>query len=174
MEGDMLTEYPRLENLRARLFIIIIILISLPGCAGKDHSPESSTAVGSAVFSIEWPDGATMNRSNMPSPSQAITTVDCAALGVAIVSSAFTDSYGATLATGSWSCSAHSGRVDDIPAGSGYTIVVTATNSTGTILYQGEKSGITITGGQTTVLYLLKLWDGERPLGKVPMTMHGP
>lgn len=144
----------RLTNL---FLALNCILLCLQGCSGTHDTSGNSTGVGSATFRIEWPGSASKADSGMAAGASAITSVDCSALGVATVSAVFTDGFGASVASGSWPCSAHAGRVDGIPEGSGYTITVTARDSSGTDLYRGQKPGILITAGQTTAVGTVSL-----------------
>ena len=141
-----LTWYKYLEVV---FFVITICFFPcLQGCTGK--SSNDSPKVGSVSFSIQWPANASMKQNGIPPEASSITNVDCASLGVATVAATFTDGSGATVASESWSCSDHTGMVDNIPEGSGYKIIVTAKDANGTGLYQGTKTGITIVAGQNT------------------------
>ena len=131
--------------------VAICICLCIQGCGGNDTSSQSAGKVGSASFSIQWPNNASMKQTGIQRDTSSITSIDCTSLGVATVSAKITDSSGTTtLATGSWSCSSHTGTVDNIPAGSGYQVIVTASDANGATLYQGTTTGITIIAGQNT------------------------
>ena len=143
------------------LIVAICICLCIQGCGGNDTSSQYAERVGSASFSIKWPADASKKQSGIQRDASSITSIDCTSLGVATVAAKFTDSTGTTsLGTGSWSCSAHTGTVDNIQEGSGYQIIVTAEDANGTALYQGTKTGITIVAGQNTNI-------GEVPLDPI-------
>ena len=131
----------------------MVLLVTVLGCSKADSTargaPES-TGTGSVSFSILWPQGALAEKNNVPPQAAAIEDIDCAALGVATVEATMRDAYGIPLASGSWPCSAHGGTIDNIPEGSDRKIVVTAKDSVGFDVYQGEKAGVQIVGGQNT------------------------
>jgi hypothetical protein len=132
------------------LIVSISLLTCFQGCSGQESLPKATNNTGSATFSVQWPDNASMKLNGILPEASSITNVDCASLGVATVSATFTDSSGTTLSSGSWSCSAHTGTVDNIPEGSEYKIIVTAKNTNGTNLYRGYKTGISIITDQNT------------------------
>ena len=157
----------RCDGFKVASFIItLLIILVIQACSGDKPDSGFPKGTGSATFSIQWPDNASIEQSGRPREASAITNIDCASLGVATVSATFTDSGGTTIALGTWACSAHTGRVDSIPEGSGYKIVVRAKNSTGNDLYRGERSGITIIAGQTTNIGTVSL----DPIGGTSLT----
>ena len=144
--------------------IAICFFLCIQGCGGNDTSSQSAGRVGSASFSIQWPNNVSMKQTGIQRDASPITSIDCTSLGVATVSAKITDSSGTTtLATGSWSCSAHTGTVDSIQEGSGYQVIVTAEEADGTVLYQGTKTGITITAGQNTDIGTVALSQVQVP-----------
>lgn len=139
-------KYPKVISC---IFILFSILLCIQSCS-KDNSAHSiSRDVGSATFSIKWPADALVKQDGPAPEVSAITSVDCASLGVATITATFTNGSAAPVA-GSWSCSVHTGRVESIPAGTGWTVAVSAKDSSGRDLYRGSRSSITINAGQNT------------------------
>jgi hypothetical protein len=127
-------------------FAVCIGLILLSGCgSGSDTSQSTSSDTGSIAFSVVF-QGA-------PSKSEMrqATALDCAASGVSTVEASIYDQANVLLKSGGpWTCEAHGGTINGVPAGSNYKAVILGKDSDGDILYQGEKTGITVTAGQTT------------------------
>jgi hypothetical protein len=125
------------------LFIgFIFLAFILSGC-GREYS--SFTDTGSYTCTLIWPE-------NVPAIETTFRTarsIDCDAAGVATVAFDFYDGSGTYLIGDEWDCSIHQGTVNDIPAGANRKLVATAKDSSGTGLYWGEQTGITIIAGQT-------------------------
>src|SRR3989304_5208189 len=128
-----------------------IFLVS--GCGSNDTAPSSGT--GSIAFGVNWQGAPTLAPSSpeLKTSNAALMAppLDCTASGVSTVSATVYDSANNAVASGGpWSCSAHSGTVNNIPAGSNLKFVVSGKDSSGNVMYRGEKPGVTITTGQTT------------------------
>lgn len=136
-------------------FAIIALLICLQGCSGKESSvPRHGT--GSATFSIQWPDSASIQENKLPLSASAITYIDCSARGVASIKAKMFDPHGG-WSDYEWVCVDHSGTMNNLPAESGYTLSIQAVNNSGKVLFEGEKSGITIIENQNTNLGYVSL-----------------
>jgi hypothetical protein len=115
----------------------------LAGC-GEDYI--SSLDTGSYSCTLTWlEDVPTIETSSRSSRS-----IDCNAAGVATVAFDFYDGSGTYLIGDEWDCLLHEGTVHGIPAGTDRRLVVTGKDSSGTVLYRGEETGINITASQTT------------------------
>ncbi|MBW2311932.1 MAG: DUF1566 domain-containing protein [Deltaproteobacteria bacterium] len=86
----------------------------------------------------------------MEAVSRSSRAIDCTAAGIDTVAFDFYDGSGTYLIGDDWDCSLHEGTVNGIPAGSDRRLVVTGKNSSGTVQYRGEETGISIAAGQTT------------------------
>jgi formylglycine-generating enzyme required for sulfatase activity len=114
-------------------------------CCGEGHYSYSEN--GSLAFSIEWKDAPILKDA---SGAIKAASLDCGAAGVATVTFDVYSSSGTYLTGDSWPCSNHQGTVNGVPAGSNRTLVVSGEDSVGNVRYRGEKTGITVTAGQTT------------------------
>lgn len=77
--------------------------------------------------------------------------IDCDEAGVAEVQAEVYDDLGRLLAVGGpWGCAAHSGTIEDVPAGSDRKVVVKGMSAEGKEYYKGEIAGITVTPGELT------------------------
>ncbi len=134
-------------NLLCICCILLTFLVS--GC-GEDysssHDENDLSNTGSYACSIKWPEDVPTLESKSALPRE----IDCDAAGIATVAFAFYDGSGSYLTGDEWSCSLHEGTVYGIPAGTNRRLVVTGKDSSGTVLYRGEETGITITAGQIT------------------------
>ena len=135
---------------RGLFFGVMIICLGMivPGCSRNESAPKESKGTGSVTFSIQWPQRAMTQQSNIPPLVAAIDDNECAKL---TVEATMNDAQDNLLASGGpWPCSDRKGTIDNIPEGSDRKIVVTAKDSVGFVVYRGESAGIRIIAGQNT------------------------
>jgi len=135
------------QKLNVLLYSILCIslLLLAAACGEVDHS---SSGTGSISFSVEWQGAPTIKDA---SGSVVTRTLDCNNSGVATVEGEIYDENDTYLAGGGpWNCSAHAGTIENVPEGSNRKAVILGKDSSGAIIYQGEKTGISVTAGQTT------------------------
>jgi YVTN family beta-propeller protein len=124
-------------------FVSFCIVFLLFTSCGK--GPGTSFDTGSIAFSVRF-NGVSYEGSELHA-----LALDCDDAGVETVVAEIYDEASLYLTSGGpWLCSAHTGTIVDVPAGTNRTIVVLGKDINGNVLYRGEKSGITVTAGQTT------------------------
>jgi len=126
-----------------------LLAICLVSC-GEDYttvSQSDSSDTGSYSFSLSWPDGTAIEGASS-TPSRA---VDCVAEGIDTIVAAFYNSDGILLKSppDEYICSVHSGSVTGLVPGSNYRLLVRCEDSSGSVLFEGEATGITIVAGET-------------------------
>ena len=125
--------------LHLTLYIFLIIFLSACG----EEPTHSSSETGSIAFCVEF-QGA---QKKIAVLSQAI---DCGSSGIATVEAKVYDENDSYLTGGGpWNCEAHSGTITGVPAGSNRKVVILGKDSSGNILYCGEKTGISVIAGAT-------------------------
>ena len=130
-----------------RWFVIsiwLLALCSVLSCTNEGADKEPGT--GSISFDIVWPE--------IPNdqPQALMSAVDCNALGIStIVCNVYngTETSANFLKGETWQCTAHSGTVMSVAAGSNRRVILTGRDSAGKDIYRGEKSGISVTAGAT-------------------------
>ncbi len=128
-------------------------LLAFAGCTEKENEN-----VGSLSFDIKWQShqvGLLPSNGNFPAqyPEPSGETTSCASSGISTVEATLYRLSGTKLASAvPWSCANPIGTLSNIPASSNLQFVVTGKNSTGSVLYRGEQTGITITYGKTTAI----------------------
>jgi len=135
------------QRLNTLLYYILCIslLLFASACGDADHSPSET---GSISFSVEWRGTPTIKDA---SGSTVARVLDCFASGVATVEAEIYDENNNYLVSGGpWNCSAHAGTIENVPEGSNRKAVILGKDSSGAIVYQGEKTGISVTSGQAT------------------------
>ena len=139
-------------NKKYILLISAILSFFFFSACGNPGSEESSGS-GSISFKIIWQGAPTLSDSK-PEGSDYTgvreAAIDCTVSGVSTVEASIYNSSGTLLASGAWSCSAHSGTITGISAGTSRSAVIQGKDSSGNVIYKGEDTGITITSGQTT------------------------
>jgi len=136
-------------------------MLGILSCGGYD--PDSTGGTGNIAFKIDWQDASTTSKVSLRGEGEAISKnstdlgfspayapLDCTASGVSKVSATVYDSSNNSIATGEWNCSAHSGNIEKVPAGSNRRLVVLGKDTSGNILYSGEQTGITVEDGKTS------------------------
>src|SRR3989338_648445 len=136
------------------ILLISAILSSLFLSTCGNPGSEQSSGTGSLSFKLIWQGAPTLSDSK-PEDSDYTgvreAAIDCTVSGVSTVSASIYNSSGTLLASGGpWSCSAHSGTITGISAGTSRTAVISGKDSSGNTIYKGEYTGITITYNQTT------------------------
>ena len=125
-----------------RIYISVLCLLFLSlfaaGC-GSDQRGDS----GAITFSLYWNTGSASPALKAPPPGADV----CAYYQIDTINASVVNSSGQTVATGSWPCSAHSGTISDVPAG---TMNVTIDGLAGTtVLWRGQTTGVNVVVGQT-------------------------
>jgi hypothetical protein len=127
------------------LTILFICLMFSCSSNHKDKLPNSSN--GTVSYSIQWPTSILRSNSTIITKAPINGNITCDELNVSTVEAVITDNSGNSLGSGSWLCSSHTGIIKNILEGSDRKIYITAKDSAGNILYNGEKTGITIIRG---------------------------
>ncbi len=142
------------QNFPFWLMGLSIFLLFWSACGSGDNPPSEnmtstpSAETGAIRFNVEWK-GAPLSTSDssIHAPSAEL---DCAASGVFSVEARVYDESNLLLASGEWSCNAHSGTIADIKAGSNRALVILGKDSQGNnIFLGGPLGGITILPNQT-------------------------
>src|SRR3989338_8856135 len=136
------------------ILLISAILSSLFLSTCGNPGSEESSGTGSLSFKLIWQGAPTLSDSK-PEDSDYTgvreAAIDCTVSGVCTVSASIYNSSGTLLASGGpWACSAHSGTITGISAGTSRTALISGKDSSGNTIYKGEDTGITITSNQTT------------------------
>ena len=137
------------------ILLISAILSSLFLSTCGNPGSEESSGTGSLSFKLIWQGAPTLSSDSKPEDSDSMgvreAAIDCTASGVSTVEASIYNSSGTLLASGGpWSCSAHSGTISSISAGTSRTAVISGKDSSGNTIYKGEETGITITSDQIT------------------------
>lgn len=143
MERPLSVYRKRLITIILSLFLIFVFL----SCDSQSPSSNSSDT-GSFVVSLQWPEDVSALEASHSLVKKA--AIDCGAAGIVTVAFTFYDENENYLIDNEWSCSLHMGTVYGIPVGTNRHLMVTGKDASGTVLYRGEKFGITITAGETT------------------------
>lgn len=130
----------------SRIFIISILsLFAFAACGKTVDSPQ---ATGSLSFSLSWQQPENASRAGVPH-SSALTGDVCVDYGITIINATIYNSGNYPVAYGSWACSAHSGTITSVPVGTNMKLQIEGLVG-GVVMWRGEKTGITVTTGQTS------------------------
>ncbi len=129
-------------KLNVQIFLIIISSLFFFSC-GIDTDTVDDIYTGSYAFSIIWQDLAEGDRNRS---SQSLS--DCGDI-VTVEAFMYDDASDSLLSSGSWPCSAHQGKLNEIPEGKNRRVCVIGKNADGYVLYLGEEDGIEIIADQT-------------------------
>jgi len=150
---NLMLERDTFDNLRRRqqLFLIIFfhffITLTISGCGEADYSSteKNNGETGGIAFNVVWEGAPTKE------DSQTISrALDCSAAGVDSVTFEVYNGESLLLPSKSFDCAIGDGTIDGVPAGSNRKLAVSGKNSSGTVIYYGERIGITVTAGQDT------------------------
>jgi hypothetical protein len=124
------------------LIFCVSLLVLFSGCGSNNQNSSSNGQTGAIAFTLSWGAGLPSEKV-LQSPAVAkdictnnqIDTINASAVSAG------------TTVTGSWPCSAHSGTIPNVPAGT-YTVTIDGLTGT-TDLWHGQVTGITVVAGQT-------------------------
>ena len=146
------------------LIMLCFFFLLLFSACGSDRSSSSSSDdttsdSGSIAFSVVF-QGAAGN-------IQARAAVlDCAGVGVTTVAANIYTQQNTLLNSGGpWNCNLGQGTITGVKAGTNRKVVIQGKDSAGDILYEGERTGVTVTAGITnnigavTVAAVTLVWD---------------
>ena len=140
------------ETLFTPYLYLVSCILHLVSCGS--HDPDSTGGTGDIAFKIDWQNAPTSSKSKISNPTSHIPSyapIDCTASNVSTVNATVYSSSGSSLATGGpWNCSAHSGSITSVPAGSNRKLTVLGKDSSGNVKYMGEQTGITVEDGKTS------------------------
>ncbi|MBI5194424.1 MAG: hypothetical protein HZA08_13440 [Nitrospirae bacterium] len=120
----------------------ILLLALLTACGSN---PNTSSDSGALTFNIKLARPATAYLTSYLTGNDI-----CIDYGIATVTAVVKDSSGKTVTSGNWSCSSHQGIITGIPSGTNYTVKLEGKDSINTVTWSGEKTGISISAGETT------------------------
>ncbi len=129
---------------------ISLLFCSACGGGGNSENPASTPTAetGSIGFSVEW-QGTPLSTSDSSILGRS-AELNCSASGIYSVAARVYDESNSLLASGEWSCNAHSGTITGIRAGSNRALVILGKDSQGNnIFLGGPVRGITIVPNQT-------------------------
>ncbi len=132
-----ITEYGRIVFI---LLFVNVISACNNGSDLTDGNGLSLSDTGAFRASLTWPE-------NTPRTAKGI---DCTLSGISKIRGTMFDENDAELTSAEFECTAHNGTIDNIPQGSNRRVVITGLDSNGHVIYRGEETGITITGGSIT------------------------
>ena len=133
--------------LHIALCISLLLFASACGDADKSSSNTESSESGSISFSVEWI-GAPTIENNVD--FTVTRFLNCSTSGVSVIEATVYDQYYNWLTSGGpWNCAAHSGTINNVPEGFNYIVELIGKNSSGNIIYMGEKTGINVYTGET-------------------------
>ncbi len=126
------------------LLLIAGLCAIIPGCSDKDGTVNTPPTTGAYSFQLVFPAGS-------PGTAEAqAPAAECAGSGVETVTVTISGSDDVEVASGSWPCPLQGETLRDIPPGAGYRAEFLGLDGTGTVIFTGTDTGITITAGEVT------------------------
>jgi Tol biopolymer transport system component len=127
--------------------VLSLAVAPLANCGGGGGGDQSSTKAGSVALRLEFDTGATAAGERGVAQAQ----FDCKGHGVATVEAQVLDQTGAVIATGGpWPCTDGHGTISNVTPGQNFTVVASAMDAAGNILYSGQVTGVSVFAGRTT------------------------
>jgi formylglycine-generating enzyme required for sulfatase activity len=132
----------KMKSILNRVSLLILALL-LFACGDADQTRHEDATGGGISFNVTWVGAPTLSE-NLDPQNRAL---DCEAAGIATVSFEVLDQNDNRLAYKTFSCSAGTGRVDNISPGANRTLIVRGLDAGGDELYRGTAPGITVVLG---------------------------
>jgi hypothetical protein len=150
-------------------FCMIIILFS--ACGSSSHrAREAGSETGSINFDLNW-GSSSVDRIRALSPSGNA----CIDYGIEDIEAKVYKDPNTVIASGSCQCDASQSTIDNVPEGSGYSLIIEALAS-GEPQWRGEITDITVIPGETTELGSVEMdyvGDDISPPSVQPVTPSG-
>jgi hypothetical protein len=116
-------------------------------------------AKGAIIFSVKWEDsptlsnGGTLSKGSVETqqPRMGSEQLDCMSAGVDKVFAIVYNSSNTPVATGGpWDCSAHSGRINNVPDGLDMEVIIFGKDNNNNVRFRGAKRDINVREGRQT------------------------
>jgi formylglycine-generating enzyme required for sulfatase activity len=132
------------------IFVLLICISPVLILSGCDHSDSPATATGSLSVALKWPESEPIIENPSPQALQS-ARIDCTAVGIARIECKVYDGDAVDPFREQtfMDCGAHKVNITAIKSGTNRRVKVEAKDAGGNVKYRGEKTGITITKGQT-------------------------
>lgn len=133
-----------------RIALPIVISALLVSC-GNGGGGEQDANTGGISFNLVWEAPASAAKPNSgkalfaPAPPDA-----CNDYGIATISQRVQNGSGSTVASGDFSCFAHSAILNRVPSGSNYVLIIEGHLANNSIAWTGKSGYLSVTAGQTT------------------------
>lgn len=155
------------------LFCCFVFCVFFVFSCGSFDDPVPSSETGSVTFTVEWQRPSDPSASLIHYKEESGSLEDCEEAGVDEVKADVYDGSDNWLTSdGPWDCDDHGAIIYHIPTGLNRKIVITGNDSDGSILYQGEATGITIAAGEITNVGKILLYPVGDPIELVNQAME--
>ncbi|MDT8272906.1 MAG: PKD domain-containing protein [Desulfomonilia bacterium] len=127
--------------------LLVVSLLFLASCQGSSVSEPRS---GSVSFSIGISGDPAVSARASSERFKAIP-VNCELFGIVTIEAEVYDEEDNLVAIGGpWNCTLGEGHISGIPEGTDRTVALLLRDESGQVTFQGQRSGITVTAGETT------------------------
>ena len=127
--------------------LLVVSLLFLASCQGSSVSEPRS---GSVSFSIGISGDPAVSARASSERFKAIP-VNCELFGIVTIEAEVYDEEDNLIAIGGpWDCTQRHGTIDRVPEGTNRTVALLLRDETGQVTFRGQRSGITVTAGETT------------------------
>lgn len=128
---------------------LLLLGVLLAGCDPSANAPQATAdGMGSIVAHVVWVTDGAQPAAYQPGPLAAPQTIPSGVVSIDVYVSA--SDIVTVEQTFSASANPTGGVVNNVPAGSNRTLLVEGYDSSNTVIYQGQKSGLSVTAGQKT------------------------
>ncbi len=147
----------RLVNPNIGIFCITLCfaVLFLYACDGSGGSDGAASGTGSINFALNFNDPSSAAVSKAQASPSGDVCVDYEIIEIAVD---VKDSTNSVVASDSFPCSDREGTIDNVPAGSGLSLMAKAITGEGKAEWAGQKIGITVTANQNTNEGLIDLF----------------
>lgn len=128
-------------------FALCLAIFFLYACSGSGGSDGTDSGNGSVSFALKWEDNVSASVFRAArSPSGDV----CVDYGIELIAADVFDTKNTAVASDSWPCSDHQGILNEVPAGTGYSLIIEGIPDSGDADWRGEIAGITVTAEENT------------------------
>lgn len=152
----ILRSHQNLYSRKLRILFTCLMVPILVSCGESMTTAVRNEQTGNVEFQLQVEENHSEAQLILVPPQKSVVNSGtaqpediCIDKGISTIQAFIYNSSGTLLKQGQWSCSAHSGQLNDITAGSGYVLRAEGYVG-GTVKYRGELSGISVSANTTT------------------------
>jgi hypothetical protein len=134
------------SNTRIFFFVLCFAILFLYACSNSGGSDGAGTEkTGAISFDMRFDDSTSDQKVALSATAASPSGDVCVDYEIKSIAVDVVDSLNFPVASDSWGCWLHYGKIEDVPVGTGMSLIGEAITESGKVAWRGEIHGITVT-----------------------------